>query len=98
MLFNEKETSKTYCDVLRYGLSEFSEGSVGDTYIFQQDKTSMHRSGHTIDWLDANRVYTMEWPAKSPDLNPMENILGILHSQFTRINVNLLTWKNRRSA
>lgn len=49
VFINDRQASKPYCEVLKDGLLEFAEGSMGDTYIFQQDNASTHRSVHTTD-------------------------------------------------
>ena len=38
----------------------------------------MHKSASTIAWLTENNISFMDFPAKSPDLNPLENMWGIL--------------------
>ena len=43
-----------------------------------QDNAPAHASRSTRDWLQAHQVPLMEWPPRSPDLNPIENAWGQL--------------------
>ena len=57
----------------------------GRHWIFQQDSAPAHKSKATQTWLKAHFpeiISPMEWPASSPDLNPMDfSIWSILESK-----------------
>ena len=41
---------------------------------FQQDNVRAHTARATRDFLQQNNVNVMNWPALSPDLNPIEHL------------------------
>ena len=44
-----------------------------NTFLFMQDNASRHKVKEVMEFLAENHVPVMEWPAQSPDLNPIEN-------------------------
>ena len=42
--------------------------------IFQHDLAPSHRSASTISFLKRKKIKTLDWPANSPDANPIENL------------------------
>ncbi len=47
-------------------------------FIFQQDLAPAHTAKSTKSWLNDCGVGVLDWPANSPDLNPVENLWCIV--------------------
>ncbi len=50
--------------------------------IFQQDLAPAHTAKSTKSWLNDHGVGVLDWPANSPDLNPIENVWGIVKKKM----------------
>lgn len=70
--------SKRYQELVESTLIPFGPVFAGDNWQFQQDNAPVHVSKSTKAWFDSKNVRVIKWPALSPDLNPIENIWGVM--------------------
>ena len=74
---SERINSNTYIKILKSYLCPFHHTVrelTGKPVIFQQDNAPIHSAKITKEWFKTNKIATIDWPANSPDLNPIENI------------------------
>ena len=54
--------------------------------IFQQDGASPQRAKTVKAWLASEDIEVLKWPARSPDLSPIENLWNMLKEEIGPLN------------
>lgn len=67
---NSMDNIKTMEDYLL----PFSSRVFTSSWIYQQDNAAIHKSKLTMEWFKKEKIVLLPWPARGPDLNPIENI------------------------
>lgn len=69
-----RQTADMFCKTLEDHLLPFVSVAHRENYIFQQDNASIHHARVTKELLKEKHVVVLDWPARSPDLNPIGNL------------------------
>ncbi|KIH50959.1 hypothetical protein ANCDUO_18959 [Ancylostoma duodenale] len=82
--------SKKYCQILERLYLPFNRNTYHGYAKLVQDNSPVHKSHYTSQKLTPWGVHVLEWPAESPDLNPIELIWGNMKNYVRRKNVRNL--------
>ncbi len=76
-------TAPVYQEILEHFMLPSAEQLFKDAdFIFQQDLAPAHTAKSTKSWLNDHGVGVLDWPANSPDLNPIDNLWSIVERKM----------------
>ncbi|GFT17815.1 DDE_3 domain-containing protein [Trichonephila clavipes] len=75
-------TGHIYRDVILEQHVRLFWGAMGAEFLFMDDNARPHRVNIVDECLQSGDITRMDWPAYSPDLNPIEHVWDMLDRQI----------------
>ena len=85
-LFIKNLTKEEYVKILSDNLKDLREIG-GKNFLFQCDDDIKHKSKLALEFYSKKKLDRHEWPPYSPDLNPIENVWGIVKQQINKCDL-----------
>ncbi|GFS96735.1 transposable element Tcb2 transposase [Trichonephila clavipes] len=87
-----------YCNEILLPYVRLFRGAMGLQFLFMDDNAPCHRTVAAEQLLESEDIERMEWPARSPDFNPIEHVWNFLGRRLAARTLPPVTIRELRLA
>ncbi|GFU16697.1 transposable element Tc3 transposase [Trichonephila clavipes] len=87
-----------YCNEILLPYVRLFRGAMGLQFLFMDDNAPCHRTVAAEQLLESEDIERMDWPARSPDPNPIEHVWDFLGRRFAASTLPPVTIRKLRLA
>ncbi|GFU86632.1 transposable element Tcb2 transposase [Trichonephila clavipes] len=87
-----------YCNEILLPYVRLFRGAMGLQFLFMEDNAPCHRTVVAEQLLESEDIERMDWPARSPDLNPIEHVWDFLGRRLAARTLPPVTIRELRLA
>ncbi|GFT01021.1 transposable element Tcb2 transposase [Trichonephila clavipes] len=87
-----------YCNEILLPYVRLFRGAMGLQFLFMDDNAPCHRTVAAEQLLEIEDIERMDWPARSPDLNPIEHVWDFLGRRLASRTLPPVTIRELRLA
>ncbi|GFU48302.1 transposable element Tcb2 transposase [Trichonephila clavipes] len=87
-----------YCNEILLPYVRLFRGVMGLQFLFMDDNAPCHRTVAAEQLLESEDIERMDWPARSPDLNPIEHVWDFLSRRLAARTLPPVTIRELRLA
>ncbi|GFV92273.1 transposable element Tcb2 transposase [Trichonephila clavipes] len=98
-IFDAGSVNETrYCNEILLPYVRLFRGAMGLQFLFMDDNAPCHRTVAAEQLLESEDIERMDWPSRSPDLNPIEHVWDFLGRRLAARTLPPVTIRELRLA